>query len=228
MPRIAAKTVKEHRENIETALVDAAEEILRNEPGTELTAAAIAKRAGIARNSIYRYVTSVNDLRRLVIERYMPGWMRAVAAATDGIEDPHEWLAAWLTVNLEQAAASDHGWMRNIVVSAENPGGKHANVTATIDNRNSFTRAGVDVNDVHARANSHLSEVWEQLAPGRAGIYTNLTMAQLGVGFRALEAGDSLENVTPIIVQSVLAMIPRDGDGRSDSDGDGPTETVRK
>jgi len=85
MPRIAAKTVKEHRENIETALVDAAEEILRNEPGTELTAAAIAKRAGIARNSIYRYVTSVNDLRRLVIERYMPGWMAAVAAVSTPI-----------------------------------------------------------------------------------------------------------------------------------------------
>ncbi|WQD13318.1 MAG: TetR/AcrR family transcriptional regulator [Lawsonella clevelandensis] len=160
MPRIAAKTVKEHRENIETALVDAAEEILRNEPGTELTAAAIAKRAGIARNSIYRYVTSVNDLRRLVIERYMPGWMAAVAAATADIDDPREWLSAWLTVNLEQAAASDHGWMRTIVVNAENPGGRTPNVTATIDNRNSFTRAGVDVDEVHARANSNLADVW--------------------------------------------------------------------
>ena len=53
-----------------------------------LTAAAIAKRAGIARNSIYRYVTSVNDLRRLVIERYMPGWMAAVAAATAAVAAP--------------------------------------------------------------------------------------------------------------------------------------------
>lgn len=215
MPRIAAKTVKEHRENIETALVDAAEEILRNEPGTELTAAAIAKRAGIARNSIYRYVTSVNDLRRLVIERYMPGWMAAVAAATADIDDPREWLSAWLTVNLEQAAASDHGWMRTIVVNAENPGGRTPNVTATIDNRNSFTRAGVDVDEVHARANSNLADVWEKLAPGRSIIYTNLTMAQLGVGFRALEAGDTLAEVRPIIVQSVLAMIPSDNAGSS-------------
>lgn len=122
MPRITAKTVKEHRENVQTALVDVTEEILRNEPGTDLTAAAIAKRAGIARNSIYRYVTSVNDLRRLVIERYMPGWMSAVTAATEGIDDPREWLAAWVSVNLEQAVASDHGWMRNVVVSAENQG----------------------------------------------------------------------------------------------------------
>lgn len=208
MPRIAAKTVKEHRENIETALVDAAEDILRNEPNHELTAAAIAKRAGIARNSIYRYVTSVNDLRRLVIERYIPGWMGAVAAATTGIEDPRAWLTAWLGANLEQAAASDHAWMRDIVVSAENPGVRSPKVAATIDNRNSFTRAGVDVSDVHARANSHLVEVWEQLAPGRGQIYTNLTMAQLGVGFRTLETGESLKNVKDIIVQSVLAMIP--------------------
>ena len=35
MPRITAKTVKEHRENVQTALVDVTEEILRNEPGTD-------------------------------------------------------------------------------------------------------------------------------------------------------------------------------------------------
>ena len=218
MPRIAAKTVKEHRENIETALVDAAEEILRNEPGTELTAAAIAKRAGIARNSIYRYVTSVNDLRRLVIERYMPGWLGAVTAATAGIEDPREWLTAWLTVNLEQAVASDHGWMRTIVVNAENPGGRSPDVNATIDNRNSFTRAGVDVDEVHARANSNLADVWEKLAPGHGSIYTSLTMAQLGVGFRALEAGGKLAEVRPIIVRSVLAMIPSESADSSAAD----------
>ena len=42
MPRITAKTVKEHRENVQTALVDVTEEILRNEPGTDLTAAALS------------------------------------------------------------------------------------------------------------------------------------------------------------------------------------------
>ena len=40
-------------------------------------------------------------------------------------------------------------------------------------------------------------------------------MAQLGVGFRALEAGDTLAEVRPIIVQSVLAMIPSDNAGSS-------------
>lgn len=223
MPRITAKTVKEHRENVQTALVDVTEEILRNEPGTDLTAAAIAKRAGIARNSIYRYVTSVNDLRRLVIERYMPGWMSAVTAATEGIDDPREWLAAWVSVNLEQAVASDHGWMRNVVVSAENQGGRNPHVNATIDNRCSFTRASVDVVDVHKRVNVHLQEVWEQLAPGHGDIYMNLTMAQLAVGFRALEAGQSLDEVKPIVVQAILSIIPsEDSSAPGSSAADGP------
>ena len=94
--------------------------------------------------------------------------------------------------------------MRTIVVNAENPGGRSPDVNATIDNRNSFTRAGVDVDEVHARANSNLADVWEKLAPGHGSIYTSLTMAQLGVGFRALEAGGKLAEVRPIIVLSLI------------------------
>lgn len=69
MPRIAAPTVKEHRELIRTRLIDAAEAILKENPGETLTATDVAARAGVARNSIYRYVDSVSDLHALVIAR---------------------------------------------------------------------------------------------------------------------------------------------------------------
>lgn len=206
MPRISAKTIKEHRENIETALVDAAEEILRNNPEEPLTAAAIAKRAGIARNSIYRYVQSVDDLRGMVIKRYMPRWMGAVAAATEGVDDPREWLTAWIAANLEQAATSSHGWMRNIVVAADNAGGKGPVRQANMDNRASFTKAKVDVKQVHDHANNHLREVWEELAPSNPDIYVKLTMAQLGVGFREVDNGAPLDEVTETITKVILQM----------------------
>ena len=57
--------MREHRENVRTALVDAAESIVRTEGVDGLTAGAVTKAAGIACNSIYRYVDSVDDLRGL-------------------------------------------------------------------------------------------------------------------------------------------------------------------
>ena len=92
MPKIAAPTVAEHRANIQTKLVDAAEEILRAGEPDRLTAATVANAAGIARNSIYRYVESVDDLRGMVLSRYMPDWLANVAAAVADIEDPAERL----------------------------------------------------------------------------------------------------------------------------------------
>ena len=71
MPKIDAPTVAEHRARVQQRLVDAAESILRDSPSQPLTAAAVSAQAGIARNSIYRYVDSVDDLRVLVIRRYL-------------------------------------------------------------------------------------------------------------------------------------------------------------
>ena len=72
MPKITAPTVQEHRARMNERLVDAAENILREGGVRALTAGAVAKEAGIARNSIYRYVDSVDDLRLRVLERNVP------------------------------------------------------------------------------------------------------------------------------------------------------------
>ena len=65
MPKISAPTVKEHRDQVRTRLIDAAENLLRDRGADGLTAGAVSSAAGIARNSIYRYVDSVDDLRGL-------------------------------------------------------------------------------------------------------------------------------------------------------------------
>jgi|GEM_PF-484576 len=115
MPRIAAATVREHRENVRTALVDAAESIVRTEGVDGLTAGAVTKAAGIARNSIYRYVDSVDDLRGLVLERHLPDWMGAVAEAVDAAgDDPSARILAWVETNLDQAARTGHGWLMDL------------------------------------------------------------------------------------------------------------------
>lgn len=114
MPRIDAPTVREHRENVRRKLIDAAEEIARRDGVGALSAGAVTKAAGIARNSIYRYVDSVDDLRGLVLARYMPAWMGAVQAALDAASTPEQRIFAWVRANLAQAAEHGHGWLMEV------------------------------------------------------------------------------------------------------------------
>jgi len=67
MPRIKAGSVAEHRAAVMTQLLDGTERLLLSGADATLTAAGIAAEAGIARNSIYRYVSSVDDLIEMVL-----------------------------------------------------------------------------------------------------------------------------------------------------------------
>jgi AcrR family transcriptional regulator len=115
VPKIDAPTVAEHRAQVQARLVDAAEEILRSGQPDRLTAGAVSSAAGIARNSIYRYVDTVDDLRALVVARYLPAWLEAVDHAMAQAEDPGARVVTWVRANLEQAAASGHGWLMEAV-----------------------------------------------------------------------------------------------------------------
>ena len=114
MPKINAPTVREHHERVLTSLIDAAEQVLRYEGPDQFTTSAVSARAGVARNSIYRYVDSVDDLRGLVVERYMPAWFRAVQEAMDATSDPAQQIVAWALTNLEQATIAGHGWLMKV------------------------------------------------------------------------------------------------------------------
>ena len=69
MPKIDAPTVREHHAMVKAKLIAATEEILHENGPEGLSAGAVARRAGIARNSIYRYVDSVDDLKFLALEQ---------------------------------------------------------------------------------------------------------------------------------------------------------------
>ena len=85
MPKIDAPTVREHHEAVKARLIAAADRILRESGSGVLSAGAVAREAGIARSSIYRYVDSVDDLRLLTLAAYMPRWRNAVF---DRVDDP--------------------------------------------------------------------------------------------------------------------------------------------
>lgn len=169
MPKINAPTVREHHEQVMASLIDAAEQILREEGPAALTAGAVSSRAGVARNSIYRYVESVDDLRGLVVERYMPGWFEAVEEALSASDDPREQIVAWTIANLEQATIAGHGWLMRVGDGRLKPS------------------AARNVGRAHAALFSGLGRLWAQINPAKARMAGVMTQGLLMSTMNAVE-----------------------------------------
>ncbi|WP_418961612.1 hypothetical protein [Streptomyces tritici] len=64
----------------------------------------------MARNSIYRYFNSTDDLLELVVTREFAAWIDAVEQAIAAETTPAAQAAAYVRANLQQAARGTHGW----------------------------------------------------------------------------------------------------------------------
>lgn len=190
MPRIEAATVAEHHARVETRLVDAAEQLLR--AGEPLTAGAVSAAAGIARNSIYRYVDSVEDLRGMVIARYLPAWVRTVEEALAAASSPGERVVVWVRTNLAEASAAGHDWLRESMQDQVAP--------ATTE----------EVDAAHLVMRDTLSNAWLELMHGdaeRAGIAASLTLGILEGGFRQLDRGTPLATVSELAERASASLV---------------------
>lgn len=115
MTRMSPQTAARRAETL-TRIYDAAEAIMVC--GCELTAGAVADKVGIKRNSLYRYIDSIDSLRAAVIGRRFPAWIAAVQeevrTVCTGDPGPERGIAASVTfveANLRQASHSSHGWL---------------------------------------------------------------------------------------------------------------------
>lgn len=198
MPRISAATVAEHREIVQTKLVDAAEQILLAHEPERLTAAAVAQAAGIARNSIYRYVESVDDLRGMVLSRHLPSWLNAVDAALEGVEDPAERIVVWTAANLRESARSGHGWL----------------ITMTRGEMSAATEEVMET--AHTMMRDVLADAWMRLLgnPTGARIAGGLTRGVLEAGFRLLDSGLDVDDVVDVSTRAIRGLV--DGVVRQD------------
>lgn len=190
MPKIAAASVAEHRAQIEEKLLDAAEALLR--AGLPLTAGKVTKDAGIARNSIYRYVDSIDDLRGMVIARHLPGWAQAVEAAVAAVDDPGERIEIWMEANLEQAAETGHGWLMQM---AQQPGPSRV-TSAVADQAHNVLRAS-------------LIDAWRSLHPDPelARLHIALTRGVLQSAFVQLDGGFPPEKLIPAVTAATRALV---------------------
>ena len=114
MPRIQAATVAEHRAAQRRAILAAARDILA-EGGTEAPSlAAVAKRTGLARPSVYKYFKSSADLLNAVIDDIFPRWSRHVAEQMAAAHGPGERVLTYVAANLHLVAQGDHAVVRGL------------------------------------------------------------------------------------------------------------------
>jgi hypothetical protein len=117
MPRINGSNLEEHRRRTMNALLDSAENIMREEGDAALTPTNVSRGAGIARNSIYRYVKDMKDLRHQLMARRMPQWIDALEDGLSDITDPAQIVTQWVKINLEQSILQGHDWMTKMPLS---------------------------------------------------------------------------------------------------------------
>ncbi|MEU7021085.1 TetR/AcrR family transcriptional regulator [Streptomyces sp. NPDC046203] len=177
MPKIEAGSVREHRAQRLARLIDATEAILDEGGAQTLTAGAVAKRAGIARNSIYRYVDSVEDLIELVVTREFPAWIEAVEQAIAAESTPEEQAAAYVRANLEQAARGTHGWRASLSRSTLSPSARER------------------VRNLHTSLHEALARVVADLGHPQPELTVAVLQAVVDACIRRIDQGDELATV---------------------------------
>lgn len=109
MPRIAAPTVKEHRDQKHEAILDAVGSILAEQGYEGVELSAVGERVGLARTSLYRYARHKDELVAQWLERTFGPAMADAQAVLGAAGPPAERLAAWLDGQLDFASKPRDG-----------------------------------------------------------------------------------------------------------------------
>ena len=106
MPRIDAPTVAEHHARQRRSLLDAARSLLA-ETGQAPSMAAVARRAGLARSSVYQYFDSPEGLLHAVVGDVFPDWADQVRARVEAAGVPGDRVWAYVEANIALFASSE-------------------------------------------------------------------------------------------------------------------------
>jgi AcrR family transcriptional regulator len=162
----------------------------------------VTSAAGIARNSIYRYVDSVEDLRTMVVDRYLPAWLDALDIAMRTAASPADRVVAWVATNLDQAAQSGHGWLMEAARS-----------------RTSESTVDEVVDRAHRGARDSLADAWRDVLTStvpegtaqsrgdRVAVAVALTVGIVDAGFRQIDLGRDTALVQQMGADAARALV---------------------
>ena len=186
MPQIDAPTVAEHRAQQREALLDAAEAILLEAGHGALTFGALGQRTGLARNSIYRYFTSRDDLIAALCERDMPRWLEDLEAAMAAADGQDARIAAFVSTQLRLVA---HGSHRMAELLGDAPLGPAVRAR------------------INALAYRPAALLEPELGPHDPKLVAQLVQGVVNAGVRLLHGAGTLEQVEPLTVTLAQTLV---------------------
>jgi len=117
-PKIQAATVVEQRQMRQRQLIDAALAIALESGAANITVAAVAKRAGLARSSMYEYFSSSADLIADLVIEELALYQKRLAQAVKGTEDPYQHLELWIAEALQYVVDGRHMLIKSLNATA--------------------------------------------------------------------------------------------------------------
>lgn len=82
MPRLWADSLDGHRALVRRRLVDAFAQLVRERPLDDITVAAVAERADMARSAVYNHVAHLHDLALWYSEEVLDAWLAEITEDT--------------------------------------------------------------------------------------------------------------------------------------------------
>jgi len=152
-------------------------EIVETDGSAALTVAELARRAGLSRPSLYSYFQSRDDLVTTICERAVTVWAEEVIATMEGETDPLLRLRAFVTAQLEAAAASKHEAAFALLESGLSREG-HERVMAA-----------------HAPLQAALREAVEQIGLDTAAAVVPMVQAVVSSAYGQIRAGADADRV---------------------------------
>jgi len=117
-PKIQAATVIEQRQMRQRQLIDAALAIALESGAANITVAAVAKRAGLARSSMYEYFSSSADLIADLVIEELALYQKRLAQAVKGTEDPYQHIELWIAEALQYVVDGRHMLIKSLNAAA--------------------------------------------------------------------------------------------------------------
>ena len=112
MPKIVGHTVAENRDLRQTALLNAAAEIAKEQGIGAVTVGAVAERAGIARSSVYSYFSSGADMIADILVDELITMAAQLKQATANATTEHEAIDLWMRAALQYVIDGRHAFVR--------------------------------------------------------------------------------------------------------------------
>lgn len=199
MPKIAAPTVREHHDLVQNRLVEATERILMEQGPAGLSAGAVAKQAGIARSSIYRYVDSVDDLKMLVLKSFVPRWYNKIFSQIDADADPADRLVAFALASLRETRSRSHSFLVSMMRTNTGRLGHSAERTTTKG----------DVHSVHGVIDCFLASQFAEMGAPHCDLWGSFVRALIFEAFKEGEKNEDFELVSAQLEIAVSTLAER-------------------